>query len=174
MYACVYPMARGTGDLFAVPQWYVLGKDPLAISCDGTTFANTGRDGSLLLIGIPPQDFAPSGYRLDPFMLKRAINVAAELGAGQTLFDQPAWSVDSVGWVVLARNNYAEPPEPDKKLSPVSSDIVLFDVVLLRTMASGPVWTSPPMSPAPSSGPWGSGRSSPRSIRWATIAARRR
>ncbi|MGB3087865.1 MAG: PKD domain-containing protein [Phycisphaerae bacterium] len=129
MYACVYPMARGTGDLFAVPQWYVLGKDPLAISCDGTTFANTGRDGSLLLIGIPPQDFAPSGYRLDPFMLKRAINVAAELGAGQTLFDQPAWSVDSVGWVVLARNNYAEPPEPDKKLSPVSSDIVLFDVV---------------------------------------------
>lgn len=152
-YAALYPMARGTGLTFAVPEWWQLtgsAGQRLSISPDGTSFGMLAPDGTFLVVGIPPYDDSPVGYRLDavryrnrpatwfrevdwrfsnvadPHSLKQAVRVEEQLGLKQALFVQPVWSVNHPGWVLFARQNYAQAPDAAQK--PVSSDLVLWDV----------------------------------------------
>ena len=153
-YASLYPMARGSGNTFATPEWWQLSMTPnqrLTISPDGTAFGIVAPDGTFLVIGVPAFDDLRAGYRLDAVnyrnrpaswykdvdwmfsnaagahQLKAMYRVEERLGLKQALFVQPVWSVNHPGWVLLCRQNYAEAPTDSAK-KPVSSDLVLWDV----------------------------------------------
>ena len=152
-YAALYPMARGSGATWAVPEWWQLRMGPhqrLCISPDGTVFGMLAPDGTFLVIGLPPNDDAPCGYRLDPVNyrnrptswyrevewrfndlvgpheLKAMFRIEERLRQEKALFAQPVWAVNHPGWVLFAKLNYAESAGLSKK--PASSDLTLWDV----------------------------------------------
>ena len=152
-YAALYPLARGTGATWAVPEWWQLRMGPyqrLCFSPDGTVFGMLAPDGTFLVIGIPANDDALCGYRLDPVNyrnrpadwyhrvewrfndlvgpheLKAMFRIEERLRQERARYGQPVWAVNHPGWVLFARLNYAESPDLSKK--PTSSDLVLWDV----------------------------------------------
>lgn len=151
VYAGVYPMARGNGLTWSVPQWWEYTDRPgqrASISPDNTVFAIVGSDGTLLIIGMPAFDNDPAAFRLDPMnyrnrprdwyrtfdwnmsrvadphYLKEAIRVEERLDLKQARFVDPVFAVDMPGWLGLTQLNYPGDPASTK---PTSSDMLLWD-----------------------------------------------
>lgn len=149
IFVCTYPMARGDGDLFDVPQWFGFWSGDqnrgLSISPDGTRFACFGAAGSLLQVAIPTADEPHRGFRLDPAAyagaqgwynergairampdeqwLRRVFKIGDWLKLDHVSFSQPVWSVNNPCWLAVRRENV------DDAGKPASSSIMLLDMV---------------------------------------------